>query len=665
MPPPGLVELSIDLGEPIQVRGPIEGALTGVVMRALSPAPAAALPPMVEAKTPPGIAKPLDDISGFQVTVPGNAVLFGFFIAIVVAISFANERHTGTWRRLLAAPVPRWQPLVGKLVPYFLISVVQLGFLFGIGVGLFGMKIAGDVSALVALTLAVSLCAVSFGLLVSSFGGTERQIGSTVPVIVLVMGLLGGCMFPRILMPHSMQQLGHAVPQSLGTRRLLRRARSSGHVDRGHRTITRCAMRVRGRLRCVRTVAISVRALIRRNYLVVRWRRMTQVPPGALGAPFLGETLAFLKNPFEFTLSRTRQHGNIWKTRILGDTVVFFAGAEAFSFFMNTDNFTRQNGSPKFLQELLHPDAVPFLDGDRFKTRKRLLLAAFTDAALESYLPGITKILTRYVDGWSKAGELAIVPDLNQLAFDIADMLFAAADPNTSNRESAADFTLMNKGAFSPPVNLPFTAYGKAVRARDRLRAYIKRSVAEKDGAGSALGVLKAARGPNGEQLSSAELEIELLHFYFAAHSGIAAAIAWLVVVLGEHPELAARLRVEADAQLGDAVPSLATIGKLEQARAVSREVLRAYPIAPTTFIGVAKKDLELDGYGIRAGWKGAGAIWATLQDGTTFQDPTAISVPIVSAMPRCAHCPRTHSCRKAAAAARAIVAPAKRSSKP
>ena len=47
--------------------------------------------------------------------------------------------------------------------------------------------------------------------------------------------------------------------------------------------------------------------------------------------------------------------------------------------------------------------------------------------------------------------------------------------------------------------------------------------------------------------------------------------------------------------------------------RAVSREVLRAYPIAPTTFLGVARKGLERDGFHIRAGWKGAGAIWATL----------------------------------------------------
>lgn len=212
VPETGVVELSIDLGAPIQVRGPLQGALAGVVMRALAPDVLQA--PPLQAVTPPGIARPLDDISGFQITVPGNAVLFGFFIAMSVAISFAAERHTGTWRRLLASPVPRWQALVGKLVPYYLISITQLAFLFGIGAFVFHMKIAGSVPALVCVSLAVSLSAVSLGMLVASFGGTEKQIGSVAPVVLLVMGLIGGCMFPRILMPEAMKQLGHVVPQS-------------------------------------------------------------------------------------------------------------------------------------------------------------------------------------------------------------------------------------------------------------------------------------------------------------------------------------------------------------------------------------------------------------------------------------------------------------------
>lgn len=365
-----------------------------------------------------------------------------------------------------------------------------------------------------------------------------------------------------------------------------------------------------------------------------------------MGAPFLGEALQFLKDPFTFTLSRTRQHGPVWKTRMLGDTVVFFAGPKAFSFFMNPEHFTREAGSPRFLQELLHPDAVPFLDGERHKARKRLLLSAFSDQALESYLPNIFTIIARFTERWAAGGEQEVGGDFSQMGFDIADMLFASSDPATSNIETASDFATLIKGTFSPPINLPFTAYGKAVKARDRLRGYIKRQVATRDGKGTALGALKAARGPAGEQLEPAELEIELLHFFFAAHGGLTAALAWALVVLGEHPDLARRLRDEADAQLGDGTPTLAQVRSLAAARAVAREVLRVFPIAPTTFFGIAKQDLELDGFAIRAGWKGVGAIWATLQDSATFIDPTAFRADrlgddAVAALPRNAFVPQ------------------------
>ena len=72
----------------------------------------------------------------------------------------------------------------------------------------------GELGGAFTLSMLVVLCAIAFGLLVSSFGWTEKQIGSTVPVILLVMGLLGGCMFPRLLMPPFMQKLGQVVPHS-------------------------------------------------------------------------------------------------------------------------------------------------------------------------------------------------------------------------------------------------------------------------------------------------------------------------------------------------------------------------------------------------------------------------------------------------------------------
>jgi ABC-2 type transport system permease protein len=212
IPPTGKVEISIDEGAPVQVRGPLEGALRGVVMRATAPLAMSALPPIVEVKTPPGIAKPMANISPFQITVPGNAVLFGFFIALTVAMAFVGERRTGTWRRLLAAPVPRWKALLATLVPYYLVGVTQLAFLFGIGVLAFGMQIAGSPLALVVLSLALVACSVSLGLLFAAVARTEKQLGGIGSVVLLVMGLLGGCMFPRLIMPAFMKKLGLGVP---------------------------------------------------------------------------------------------------------------------------------------------------------------------------------------------------------------------------------------------------------------------------------------------------------------------------------------------------------------------------------------------------------------------------------------------------------------------
>ena len=211
------VELSIDGAAPVQVRGPIEGALMGAVVRTLipmTPELARALSQPLVVKTPPQLAKPQEHLSGFQVSVPGNAVLFAFFIALTVAMSFSEEKRTGTWRRQLASPVSRATMLFAKLVPYYVISLLQMAFLFGVGAAVFGMRVSGSLPAFFAVIAATSLCAVSLGLLLASFGGSEKQLGSIGSVITLVMGLIGGCMIPRLVMPEFFRTVGNAVPQS-------------------------------------------------------------------------------------------------------------------------------------------------------------------------------------------------------------------------------------------------------------------------------------------------------------------------------------------------------------------------------------------------------------------------------------------------------------------
>ncbi|HLU65050.1 MAG TPA: ABC transporter permease, partial [Kofleriaceae bacterium] len=182
-------ELSIDLAASPQVRGPIEGALTGILTAALR---GEAPPRVLEPRSPPGLHRPLEGADGFQVAVPGNAVLFGFFLALTVGLSFVEERTSGTFRRLLAAPIRRRTALLAKLVPYYLIGLIQMLFLFGLGVVAFGMQVGGSWVGLALLTAAVVFASVSLGLLIASFSGTERQVGGVGSICLLVMALVGG-----------------------------------------------------------------------------------------------------------------------------------------------------------------------------------------------------------------------------------------------------------------------------------------------------------------------------------------------------------------------------------------------------------------------------------------------------------------------------------------
>ena len=202
-----LAELLVDDAASPQVRGAIEGTVRAVITRVVL----GATPDVLTTRAPTGV-DPAPTISGFQITVPGNAVLFGFFISLTVGLSFVEERRTGTWRRILAAPASRHLILLAKLVPYLLVGILQFALLFGIGVAVFGMEIAGSPAALAVLTVSVVLCAVAMGLAIAAIGGTEKQVGGIGSICLLVMGLLGGAMVPRVVMPELMKTLGLLVP---------------------------------------------------------------------------------------------------------------------------------------------------------------------------------------------------------------------------------------------------------------------------------------------------------------------------------------------------------------------------------------------------------------------------------------------------------------------
>lgn len=346
---------------------------------------------------------------------------------------------------------------------------------------------------------------------------------------------------------------------------------------------------------------------------------MADLPPGTLGLPFLGEGLAFVKNPFDFFEQRYRQHGPVFKTRLFGDNVICLVGPAGFDFFYDEANVTRERASPPHIRALLHEDAIPFLAGPRQARRRALMMQAFTPEAIRGYQPLVERVVVRHLEALAGAGEVIGADRLGLLCFTIGDVLFAGADPERDRPELCHTFARIMGGVTALPIPLPFTGYGKALAARDVMRRYIAGAV---DGyrPGSAAHVLErllAAR-EGGERLSLDEVKIEAMHFFGAAHAGLQAGTCDLILALHEQPALAERARAEVDAIAPDG-PLGDRLGKLDLVHRIGLELRRFYRIAPSTFFGTVLGEREHAGYRIPAGWKAVAIPHSTMRDDRNF----------------------------------------------
>jgi ABC-2 type transport system permease protein len=145
--------------------------------------------------------------------VPAYTIFGVFFIVLTLASSFLQEKKDGTFQRILAAPLYKTALLIGKLLPYYLVNLIQIGLMFSIGVVVFGIRL-GHLPALVIVSLALAAAANGLGLLVAALGKTEPQVNSLSVLLAITLSALGGMMVPTFIMPDLMKTFSLFTPHA-------------------------------------------------------------------------------------------------------------------------------------------------------------------------------------------------------------------------------------------------------------------------------------------------------------------------------------------------------------------------------------------------------------------------------------------------------------------
>lgn len=145
--------------------------------------------------------------------VPGViALILLIMTSIMTAMSVVREKEIGTMEQLIVTPLNPVALILGKLIPFIGIGMIDVTVVVLASVYWFGIPIRGSVALLFALSGLFLFSTLGFGLVVSTFCRTQQQAMISAFFAILPMILLSGFMFPIANMPTIIQYTTYLMP---------------------------------------------------------------------------------------------------------------------------------------------------------------------------------------------------------------------------------------------------------------------------------------------------------------------------------------------------------------------------------------------------------------------------------------------------------------------
>jgi drug efflux transport system permease protein len=154
------------------------------------------------------------ELSSVRFLVPGLIGALLMLTAVLsTALSVVRERERGTMEQIRIAPVRTWELILGKTLPYLVISFLATAIILAAARLLFQVEVRGSYLALTASTLVYLIGALAFGLLISTISDSQNmafQVGLLTSLLPAM--LLSGFIFQIRNMPAVLQAITYLVP---------------------------------------------------------------------------------------------------------------------------------------------------------------------------------------------------------------------------------------------------------------------------------------------------------------------------------------------------------------------------------------------------------------------------------------------------------------------
>ncbi|MEN4012491.1 MAG: ABC transporter permease [Bellilinea sp.] len=131
---------------------------------------------------------------------------------LLTAFAIVREREQGTLEQLIVTPIKSWELMLGKLLPFIFVAVINLFMVVATGVLVFHMPLKGDIFLLMLLSGIFLIGSLGMGILISNISHTQIEALYLAVFIVLPAAILSGLLFPRQSMPWPAYFAGYLLP---------------------------------------------------------------------------------------------------------------------------------------------------------------------------------------------------------------------------------------------------------------------------------------------------------------------------------------------------------------------------------------------------------------------------------------------------------------------
>lgn len=154
--------------------------------------------------------KDYDTLDYFGAAFIGLIVFFLVFVITIV--SFLNERTQGTLERLMASPLRRGEIVVGYMLGFTVLAVIQSVEVLVFALAVLRIHNQGSVLLIFGMEALMAIAAVNLGIFLSMFARSEFQAVQFIPLAIVPQVLLSGVIFPVSTEPTGLQWLSDVLP---------------------------------------------------------------------------------------------------------------------------------------------------------------------------------------------------------------------------------------------------------------------------------------------------------------------------------------------------------------------------------------------------------------------------------------------------------------------